>query len=141
MFAESTMYRMTHYTLMHFCFNPSIQYFRAALNNEENMNNSNIKKTVMTHITFHVMFQCLHTCSVIQPRCLTSMPSCMLFNSSFTRGRRLAAPAWMALYQDWAMAGSFARRNTEFFLLDEITSKYLAEKMRGVERVKQKRGS
>lgn len=32
------------------------------------------------------------------------------------------------------MAGSFARRNTEFFLLDEITSKYLAEEMRGRER-------
>lgn len=28
------------------------------------------------------------------------------------------------------MAGSFARRNTEFFLLDEITSKYLADEMR-----------
>lgn len=37
----------------------------------------------------------------------------------------------MALYQDWAMAGSFARRNTEFFLLAEITSKYLADEMRG----------
>ncbi len=35
------------------------------------------------------------------------------------------------------MAGSFARRNTEFFLLDEITSKYLAEEMRGREREKQ----
>lgn len=71
-----------------------------------------------------------HTCSVIQPRCLTSMPGCMLFISSFTRGKRLVAPACMALYQDWAMAGSFARRNTEFFLLDEITSKYLAVDMR-----------
>lgn len=70
-----------------------------------------------------------HTCSVIQPRCLTSMPGCMLLISSFTRGKRLAAPAWMALYQDWAMAGSFALRNTEFFLLDEITSKYLANEM------------
>lgn len=58
------------------------------------------------------------------------MPGCMLFISSFTRGRRLAAAAWMALYQDWAMAGSFARRNTEFFLLDEITSKYLTEETR-----------
>ena len=34
------------------------------------------------------------------------------------------------------MAGSFARRNTEFFLLDEITSKYLADEMRGGERVR-----
>lgn len=58
------------------------------------------------------------------------MPGCMLFISSFTRGKRLAAPAWIPLYQDWAMAGSFARRNTEFFLLDEITSKYLADEMR-----------
>lgn len=65
------------------------------------------------------------------------MPGCMLFISSFTRGKRLAAPAWMALYQDWAMAGSFARRNTEFFLLDEITSKYLADEMRGRERSEQ----
>lgn len=75
----------------------------------------------------------LRTCSVIQPRCFTSMPGCMVFISSFTLGKRLAAPAWIPLYQDWAMAGSFARKNTEFFLLDEITSKYLAQEMRGRE--------
>lgn len=63
------------------------------------------------------------------------MPDCMVFISSFTLGKRLAAPAWIPLYQDWAMAGSFARRNTEFFLLDEITSKYLAHEMRGRERI------
>lgn len=37
----------------------------------------------------------------------------------------------MALYQDWAMAGSFARRNKEFFLLHEITSKYLENEEEG----------
>lgn len=72
-----------------------------------------------------------HTCSVIQPRCLTSMPGCMVFISSFTRGKRLATQACMALYQAWAMAGSFARRNTEFFLLEDITSRYLTEKAHG----------
>ena len=36
------------------------------------------------------------------------------------------------------MAGSFARRNTEFFLLDEMTSKYLASEMRGSERRKKR---
>lgn len=65
------------------------------------------------------------TCSVIQPRCLTSIPGCMTFIASFTLGKRWATLACMALYQDWAMAGSFARRNMEFFLLDETTSKYL----------------
>lgn len=49
----------------------------------------------------------------------------MCLISSFTLGNRLAAPAWIPLYQDWAIAGSFARRNTEFFLLAEMTSKYL----------------
>ena len=38
------------------------------------------------------------------------------------------------------MAGSFARRNTEFFLLDEITSKYLADEMRGQERETSREG-
>lgn len=61
------------------------------------------------------------------------MPGCMLFISSFTRGKRLAVPAWIPLNQDWAMAGSFARRNTELFLLPEITSKYLADETRGLE--------
>lgn len=54
----------------------------------------------------------------------------MTFISSFTLGKRLAMLACMALYQDWAMAGSFARRNMEFFLLDETTSKYLTREQR-----------
>lgn len=65
------------------------------------------------------------TCSVIQPACLTTSPGCMTFISSFILGKRLAMLFCMALYQDWAMAGSFARRKTEFFLVAEITSKYL----------------
>lgn len=70
------------------------------------------------------------TCSVIQPRCLTSIPGCMIFISSFTLGKRLAMLACMVLYQDWAMAGSFARRNMELFLVDETTSKYLTRGQR-----------
>lgn len=49
----------------------------------------------------------------------------MAFMSSFTLGRRFTMLACMALYQDWAMAGSLARRNMELFLVDETTSKYL----------------
>ena len=90
--------------------------------------NIKIVEQVLHHTPCAAIF--MHTCSVIQPRCFTIMPGCMLLISSFTRGKRLAAPAWIPLYQDWAMAGSFARRNTEFFLLDEITSKYLADEMR-----------
>lgn len=71
------------------------------------------------------------TCSVIQPTCLTSIPGCMTFISPFILGKRVAMLFCMALYQDWAMAGSFARRKTEFFLVAEITSKYLTGGQRG----------
>lgn len=62
---------------------------------------------------------------MIQPMCVMSMPGCRALRLALVVESSAAQPAWIALYHDWAIAGSFAFKNADCFLSADTTSKYL----------------
>lgn len=77
------------------------------------------------HITIILNIKHTHTCSMIQPTCVMSMPGCRVLRLSLTVESSAAQLAWIAVYHDWAIAGSFALKNADSFLSADTTSKYL----------------
>lgn len=68
--------------------------------------------------------------------CVISMLGCRARRLSLAVASSAAHPAWIALYHDWAIAGSFALKNADCFLSADTTSKYLHtkrhESMKGI---------